>query len=67
VLHSYSPVFAYPVFITLKVVVGNPEGFKELPKMMVGFLRVGGIQNNAVPELVRIAGYVKHNLKALVA
>jgi hypothetical protein len=51
----------------VKVVVSDPKGFEELPKMVVGLLRVTGIHNNAMPEFSRIAGYVKHDFKSLIA
>jgi hypothetical protein len=51
----------------VKVVVSDPKGFEELPKMVVGLLRVAGIHNDAMPEFSRIAGYVKHDFKSLIA
>jgi hypothetical protein len=65
-LHSNRPVFPYPIFIVVQVVIRNPEGLKELSDMMIGLFGIARINNNTMPEFSGIAKYVKHNFKFFV-
>jgi hypothetical protein len=67
VLDTDCSVFAHPLIIAVEIVVSDSKGFEELPKMVIGLLRVAGIHNDAMPEFSRIAGYVKHDFKSLIA